>query len=646
MVEFKGQSFPTPKHPDLNHVASILGRLNAVVIDTEGTGLDWRTDYTTGYVLTWGPAPDDTVYLPIRHGNGSVDQEKTRKSLSANGNMDAKKVLAMLREMLPRQDLRVIGHNLAFDLKFMHNDGIEFLRGQPLEDTMINAFVWDERQRSFSLDACCKFMGVQEKRGEILYAYLASKFGGEPVQSQMGNFWKLRGDDPVGVDYAVGDGTSTWQLWQAQQVMLEEEDLRNAWRIESRLIRPLHRLMVRGIRVDEDRLHQVRKMAQRMADKERKKLPKGMSMKADKAAMAAYFTKQGFTDWPTTPKKGEPSFTRDWLMTNPPGRQITRVRKLEDLDSKFLKPLLEVHMFKGRVHANFNQTRGEHYGTKTARLSCDHPNLQAAHKRDDEMGSLSRSPFVPDKGKKWGDADYNQCEPRLLAHFGEVKVLLDGYLSDPPIDAHSAVAIGAFGFDPSNPKSPENKAKRQFGKTLNQALITGAGRDEVVRQLGLPRAEAIKVMEAYHDNMPEVRVFQKRAMAVMAQRGYVRCLMGHRGRSEGSRFDYKAVNKILQPGNAGIVKKSFADMDEYFESEGDEVNLLNTVHDAYGIQFDEDNRKIYERGLEIAQDYGPGKSFPLMVPMPLDADEGASWAEATWGVDRVREVFKMYGEKY
>lgn len=639
-MEYKGQKFRKPVHPDANHVASVLSNLKSLVIDTETTGLDWKTDVTVGYVLTYGPGEDDGFYLPIRHAGRS----------RSDGNMDINQVLPMLREEIPREDLRVIGHNLSFDLKFMQNDGIQTVRGQPLEDTQINAFILDERQRSFSLDSCCKFAGVQEKKGELLYEWLAEQFGGKPDRNSMANYWKTRGDDPIAVDYALGDGTSTWQLWEKQHEKIDpEEDLSRAWFIESRLIRPLHRMMMRGIRVDEERLAQVRRMAARMVKKERAKLPKGLqdlSMKANKAEMAKFFSDAGFTDWPLTPAKKEPSFTRDWLLTNPPGQMISRIRKLEDLDSKFLKPMAEVHLFKSRVHANFNQTRGEHYGTRTARLSCDHPNLQAAHKRDDEMGSMSRSPLAPDEGKKWGDADYNQCEPRLLAHFGNVKVLLDGYLSDPPVDAHSAVAAQAFGYDHKFPKTAENKRKRQFGKTLNQALITGAGRDEVIRQLELPYAEAMAVMNSYHSGMPEIRAFQKRAMAVMSQRGYVRCLMGHRGRSEGSRFDYKAVNKILQTGNAGIMKKSFADMDEYFEEEGDEVNLLNTVHDSFGIQFDEDNRKIYERGLEIAQDYGPGKSVELAVPMPLDADEGANWAEATWGKARVAEVFKMYGEKY
>lgn len=645
MFEFKGKKYKQPKHPDLNHIASILQRAPTIILDTETTGLDWRTDVTVGFVLNWGPTEDEGCYLPIRHG-GSVKG----KGRAADGNMDPKKVIAMLREELPREDLRVVGHNLSFDLKFLHNDGIELVRGQKIEDTMINAFLLDERQRSFALDACCQFMGVQDKKGRELYEYICSKFHPDvdiskasetAMRGMMGDYWRLRGDDPVGVDYALGDGASTWQLWEAQQPGLDAPDfagntLRPAWDIESRLIRPLHRMMVRGIKIDEDRLDQVRAMVARKLKNEMKKLPKDFSLKGEKKQMAAFFTKHGHTDWPLTPAKGEPSFTADWLKTNPPGKIITRCRTLEDLDSKFLRPMAERHLFKGRVHASFNQTRGEKFGTKTARLSCNDPNLQAAHKRNEEMGSILRSIFAPDKGMLWWDADYNQCEPRLLAHYGQVRVLIEGYLSDPVIDAHSAVANSAG-------------IPRQAGKTLNQALITGAGRGEVISQLagaGLNRREAIAIMDAYHANMPEIHVFQKRAMAVMSQRGFVRCLMGHRGRSEGSRFDYKAVNKLLQTGNAGITKKAFVDVDEYLESEGDQVHLLNTVHDSFGLQYHPDQHKTLTNVRTIMEDFGPGRAVELTVPMVVDADEGDSWAVATWGLEVVSKVFADYGEKY
>lgn len=626
---------------DLNQIASIMERAPALVVDTETSGLDNRTDKVVGYVITWGPRPEETEYLPTRHGGGA--------------NLDPDKVVPLMRKSLTRPGLRVIGHNLAFDLKMMRTDGIIMPKEVNLECTQINAFLIDERQR-FSLDACCKYMGVQEKKGDELYRHLAAKFGGEANRDQMGNYWRLAGNDPIAVDYAIGDGTSTWQLWEKQQISLDSQELRPIWQLESRLIRVLDRMMAKGIKVNEERLHEVLKAARRMKEQEIAKLPPIEKFRSPNE-MVRIFSDAGYKDWPILPltefarKKGKtegnPSFPEDWLVTNPLGRQIVRVRKLENLENSFLNPMIETHLWNGRVHANFNQTRGEKFGTVTGRLSCNDPNLQQVPKRNEELGSLFRSIFIPDEGKTWASGDYNQCEPRLLASYGKVKVLLDGYLSDPPIDAHTAVAIPAFGFDVDNPKTSENKAKRQFGKTLNQALLTGAGRGKAASMLGLPMSQADKIVDDYFAAMPEIAPFQKHAAKVMSIRGFVRSLLGRKARTEGRNFDYKAVNRLLQCGNADIIKKAMVDVDEYYESEGDRVNMINNVHDDICHQFYEDDREILARGIELMEDFGPvGKSVFLSVPMIVDVGEGDSWAVATYGKKTVDETFKLYGAKY
>jgi hypothetical protein len=48
------------------------------------------------------------------------------------------------------------------------------------------------------------------------------------------------------------------------------------------------------------------------------------------------------------------------------------------------------------------------------------------------------------------------------------------------------------------------------------------------------------------------------------------------------------------------------------------------------MQFFEYDRAIYEQGLEIMQDFGPGRSVEALVPFPVDAGEGTNWAEASY----------------
>lgn len=606
-----------PKHPDLTMIARRLMAATTLVYDAETNGLDWRTNKTVGHVLTFSGDPADSFYLPIRHGGGS--------------NMDPAKVNGLLASVArTRPTLRWVFFNGAFDLKFMHNDDIH--PAGPLEDTSINAFLIDERQNKFSLDACCKFMNVQEKKGDDLYKYMAGVFGGEPDRNQMANYWRLSGLDPVGVDYATGDGTSTWQLWEKQQPELDAQELRTVWAVECRCIRVLHRMMIRGIRIDEERLEQVIRLVNREYDKAHSMLPKDFNEKAP-SQLKKFFTDHGITDWPTTPK-GNPSFGEHWLETNEPGKRIIKARKLRHLKNSFLTPMKERHLWRGRVHTNYNQTRGEEFGTITGRLSSNDPNLQQVHKRDKLLGSVFRSIFIPDDGMIWSSRDYSQIEPRLLAHYANVKVLLDGYLDDPPIDAHTSVAQRA-------------NIDRQSGKTLNQALLTGAGNAKAASMLGRPMAEAMQIVEQYFKSMPEIKPFQRRSSNVMLARGYVRSLLGRRARLEDPRFAYKTLNRLLQCGNADIIKKAMADVDEYYASEGDRVHLLNNIHDDLCDQFREDDRHIHARATEIMTDYGPnGQSVYIRVPLTIEDGEGPDWAVATYGAETVRASWQKMGDDY
>ena len=602
---------------DINNIARRLDVASTVVIDTETSGLDWRHDVVVGWVLTFSADPKDSFYLPIRHLGG--------------GNLNVNSVEGMIANKFnSRRSLRVIGHNLGFDLMFSRRHGVAY--HGPLEDTMINSFLIDERQNSFSLDACCKFMKVQEKKGDALYAHLASKFGGQPVRTQMANFWKLAGDDPLAVDYAVGDGTSTWQLWEKQQSELDAQNLRDIWSVECRVIRVLHHMMWRGVKIDENRLEQVTKTVKRQLELAHSKLPKDFNEKAP-SQLKEYFIRANTTNWPLT-EKGNPSFPEEWLLTTEPGRNIVAARKLRHLDNSFLTPLKKHHLFKGRVHTTYNQTRGEEFGTVTGRLSSSNPNLQQVHKRNKELGALFRSIFVPDDGMKWGSADYSQIEPRLLAHYAQCKVLLNGYRADPPIDAHSAVAKAA-------------NIDRESGKRLNQALITGAGNRKAAMMLNRPMDEAMRIVGAYFASMPEIKKLQSRASNVLLTRGYIRSLGGRRARLDDPRFAYRAVNRLLQCSNADILKRALADIGEYLMAQGDSVHLLNNVHDALDYQFPDGQRQQYEHALKtMCEVAGPDKPYNMSVPLTIEVDEGDNWAEATWGRVAVKETFDRMETKY
>lgn len=585
-----------------------------VVYDVETSGLDWRKCHSVGHVLSFGAAPQDSLYIPFRHQPGgniegvSVPQDKE----GWDGTIHPIEVELM--KLLDRPDLRVVFHNGSFDMKFAYRLGMKF--EAKYRDTIIDAALINEYQSSFSLDACTKAYGVAAKKTTI-YDYLISKFPelkATPKQA-MGHFWRLAGDDPQAVEYAEQDGTSTWLLREAMQQEIDKQELNKVHDVECRLLPVLARMTTRGIKVNEERLHEIKGIVEQRREAALRALPEEFNSRAP-TQVRALMERDGFTDWPLTPK-GAPSFPEKWLETNPTGKLILAVRKYSNLLSSFIEPMIETHLWKGRVHSEYNQLRGDDFGTISGRLSSSNPNNQQISKRNKELGLLYRSIFVPDTGKIWGSVDFSQMEPRLLAWYSRSKVLMEGYHATPPLDAHAAVAKAA-GID------------RETGKRVNQTIITGGGKKVLTERYGVPPNKADEIWEHFFRVMPEIRQLHNRASSTMQSRGYVMTVLGRRVRLKDRNKAYVAVNRLLQGSNADCIKLKMCELDEYLRSEGEPVELLASVHDALDFQFSEGNRKHYEYCLKTMTSFGPDDVISFDVPFTIDAKEGASWAEATY----------------
>lgn len=612
----------------------------AVVIDTETSGLDWRKNFICGYVFTFGPRPDDSYYVPVRHrgANGNLGGVVGPEDPHGWDGRTTRQEEALLSALSTHTAGPVIGHNLAFDLRFLLATK-RFGLGPWYEDTQINAPLLDEWQGKFSLEFCAEVAGVEAKKADRIKAHIRARFPDEniPKDKEMGWFYRLAGDDPVAVEYAEGDGTTTWQLRDWQMPQIAEQELSTVHKVESRLIPVLARMVNRGIKVDEERLAWLIGHIETELQKLRSHFWDGFSARSPED-VKRYLTDAGQTDWPLTPGrrlkdgtlKQQASFTEAWLETHEAGRLIIQVRKLDNLRDSFAVPMRDVHLHDGRVHTNFHQMRGDEFGTITGRLSSSDPNLQQVPKRNVELGRLFRSIFVPDYGL-WGSVDYRQCEPLLLAYFSRAKVLVDGFRSDPPVDPHSAVTRA------TNPgweklSKDEFKAKRETGKRVNQTLITGGGKKVLVSKYKVPEDQIDKIWADYFAALPEIKDLQKDAAIKFRRRGYMISLLGRRSRLNNPNKSYMAVNRMLQCGNADIIKLKMCEVDDYLESLGrPDVEMLNNVHDALDYQFRPELEHVYKECQRIMQDFGPGRLIELDLPLRVDPGEGKNWAIATYG---------------
>ncbi len=645
----------------------VLNRLEApgtddLTYDSETSGLDWRVNHVVGHVITFSPDPRDSYYLPFRHAGGGNIGGHAGPAAATGWDGKLAPGERILLDKIFRKGRRITSHNLAFDLKFVYRlIGTQAFEPQ-FEDTMINEPLINEFAGRFDLASCAQRRGVQAKKGEVLYQHIVNMFPGEGIQptakSAMAHYWRLRGDDPVAVEYAVGDGTTTRQLRDKQHAEIRKPvefmrrngepvftTLEKVHDIESRLIRVLARMTCKGIKVDEQYFHGLADgMETKISQMLEALVRPGVSLD-DVSPQAPsdvqwFMEKHGVTNWPMTPKTKKPSFPEDWLEKSEPGRKIIEMRRLVHMRNSFIRPLLQEHIWNGRVHANYNQLRNDEFGTIIGRLSCDSPNLQQAHKRDIERGRMLRTGFIPDHGYRFVEADYRQCEPTLLAYYSRCKVLLDGYRNDPKFDAHTGVTRAmnlSKGYDSWDDK--QKKAAREYGKRINQTLITGGGKGVIVQKYKVDPKDVDEEYRKYFRAMPEIRTTQKAMERVFLQRGFMVTLLGRRLHLPSSDRSYVALNRILSGGNADVLKSKMVEIDDYLESESKggqrpPVDMLNNIHDAIDFQYAPSHRKVLDECLDIMTRFGPNDLIPLDVPLRIDHDEGPNWAVATFGEEK------------
>lgn len=612
-------------------------------MDVETSGLDWKRNHIVGYVVTFGPNPDDSYYVPFRHAGGANVGGRVGPATATGWDGRLAPGEAELIRALDRPGASLFGHNLAFDLRFMHRTG--FTMKPRIEDTMINEPLLDEFVGRYSLEACANRYRVQAKKSAEIKTYIMSKFAGVSDRDAMSNFWRLAGDDAMAVDYAVGDGTTTWQLRDCQMQKIREvtfdvdgvtplPSLERVWDVESRLIPVLVRMMVRGVKVDEERLGQVIATINGETEELMNRFPSGFNALSHDD-VRAWMEKHGHTDWPTTPK-GKPSFVASWLDGYDAGKLIIKVRKNNNIISSFINPLLERHLHNGRVHCSFNQLRSDEYGTVTGRLSSSEPNMQQVPKHDEELGRLFRSAFVPDF-EIWGERDYSQIEPRLMAFYTRSRVFLHDYRTNPKADAHTAVAQAANRNWHNLSKAEQKYYRNNFGKRINQTVITGGGRGVLIEKYKVPADEVDDMLRLYHRTLPELKPFQKAAALRYRRRGFVLSLLNRRARLMDPDRDYTALNRLLQCGNADILKMKMVEVDDYLASEAKggvrpPVEMLLNCHDALSFQFDESARKVYDQCKDVLQDFSSENAMiKLDLPIVVDEGEGPNWAVATYG---------------
>lgn len=606
-----------------------------------GLGAGWAfKGRKYGYIIGISIAMENgfKAYYPIEHAQGR--------------NLDSNKVLGWLREELSKPDITIVGHNLIYDIGWLRKHGVEVKC--KIACTQIMGALINENRFQYGLDILAEEY-LNEKKDESLMREAAEYFGfikyNDPDSKVKEVMWKLP-PEYVGI-YAEKDAWLTLRLFKKFYPIILEESLLDVYRVEMDYIRVLLDMRTKGVRVDVDKaeqnLKQVKQDKKLVLDKIKDLTGRTININASESIAPAWEELYG-NDYELTDNTGKPSFTKEFMLNHPGelGKLIVDAKELDKIAGTFLEGYILNHAVDGRVHGEFNQLKSDEGGTVTGRLSSKNPNMQNISARDLRACNYVRGCFLPELNEKWVCIDYSAQEIILQMHFAYacyligtrdykkrfkgIQTIID-MLNEHNFDFHQHAA---------NMMGIPDQRKR--AKRINLGLTYGMGIVKLADQLGLSEYEAQILKDKYFKEFPFIQNLIKESGNIASERGYVRTLLGRRGRFdrwEPNKFDhgcldrsyeqalvlwgtdikrahtYKALNKIIQGSAADQTKVAGV----LLWKEGPEYLPLLQVHDEYDFSMPEDPI-IINRARQIMID-----AVKLHVPVRCDIEIGPNWAE-------------------
>ena len=556
-------------------------------------------------------------YYPIAHEGG--------------GNLDRRIVLEWFKKVCATDSYKIF-HNAMYDVCWIRAYGIP-INGH-IMDTMLMASLIDENRLWYTLNSI-SYDYLRKTKDEKALKDAAESWGIDPKSE----LYKLPAMY-VG-SYAEQDAYLTLELFKRLSAEIQKKNLVEIFDLESQLFPCLIDMKFKGVRVDVERAHKLKKQLLQQEESILLQVKKetGIDVQIWAArSIAKVFDKLSLT-YAKTEKTQSPSFTKNFLSThsNPVVKSIAKAREINKAHTTFIDTILK-HNYRGRIHADINPIRSDQGGTVTGRFSYSNPNLQQIPARNKDLGPMIRSLFLPEEGHKWGCFDYSQQEPRLVVHYAastepicfdnSVEKIVDKFNNN-DVDFHQTVA------DMAN-------ISRTQAKTINLGLFYGMGKAKLQAELGLnTKAEAEDLFNQYHENVPFVKELMNSTSRHAQISGSIGTLLGRRCRfnkwepkSFGMHkpmdfdeavstyklehirraFTYKALNKLIQGSAADMTKKAMLDL----YNEGIVPHIQ--IHDELDISVKDEAQA--QKIIKIMEN-----AVTLKVPNKVDYEFGNSWGD-------------------
>jgi DNA polymerase-1 len=317
-------------------------------------------------------------------------------------------------------------------------------------------------------------------------------------------------------------------------------------------------------------------------------------------------------------------------LRHPLVRLLQEYKRVEKLDSTYLRRFLEYSEHDGRVHPNINtlgfqeeQVRNAgDFGVVTGRMSMSRPNLQQLPRVDesDPLSLIVRNCIVSEPGSTFVMFDFDQVELRIMAHFTQDPGLFEAF--DQPGDFFTFMTRKVYNDMSIVKKDP----RRSLTKSYVYASNYGSGTDRLARTTHQPLAVIEKLAADYkatYANVPKhQRAVQREAQNRYRAEGvaYVTSPMtGRRFIASDPKKLYPLVNYQIQGLAAEIMKVKLLELD----AAGLGDYLVLAVHDeAIAEVPDEHVADAIDTMESIMND-----DKLLTLPLTSGGATGKRWAE-------------------
>lgn len=436
-------------------------------------------------------------------------------------------------------------------------------------------------------------------------------------------------------EYAGEDADITWQIQQIlhKELAAEPELLKLYEEVEEPLVDVLAEIEFNGVNLDVPFLQEYSLVLDReiVTMKEKIYTAAGLenfNLDSPKQVGEVLFGKLEIPyRWKRT-KTGQYSTNEEKLselaVTYDIVADLLRYRSLAKLKSTYVDALPRlVSKRTAHLHSSFNQAL-----TLTGRLSSQNPNLQNIPVRT-EMGREIRKAFIPkDDNHTLLAADYSQIELRLVAEISGDEAMLQAFQDG--LDIHTATAARIYEVE----LDEVTKEMRYGAKTVNFAIVYGAGATNLAKSLGISRGEAKQLIEQYFNEFKGLKNYMESVVEQAREDGYVTTLKGRRrylrdldsrNSMVRSHAERNAINTPIQGTAADMIKIAMIDIYKAIKEEGLQLKMISQVHDE--LIFDVPHGEL-EAAKALIEEKMKHALPNLKVPILVGMDTGNNWLEA------------------